>query len=439
MVEGDGLSQLASERPERRRRGARTESGPFAQYGRSVTPFVSDCWETPSDSLMNVIQISHLYRPSIGGIENYCYRLSNSLRDSGNDVSIITTDSSLANDDSPLDRESNATYCSTTTTVFRNPLSIQLYRRVRESDASLYHLHSPWYLSSLTAALALSSDTPLVMTIHGFQPLQSATAQLLNTAYRPFAQYVFDRVDRTIVLGLSEKRRLVRNYDVPPDDVAVIPNGIHPDSYDVPPAAVRRVRTKYEIDPATPTVLFCSRLVPLKNPDAVVGAISEYLPGREMDVLMVGNGEESYIDELEDRGDERFTFLSNLPFDDLKALYHASSLFVLPSHMEGLPTVVLEAMNARLPVITTPVGALGDVVTHGEHGWLLDTPPDERSVATAIRHYLDQPSERQEVGQRNRDYVRREFDWADIATEIEAVYRGVLDRSTELRVAKGDL
>ena len=376
---------------------------------------------------MDVVQVSHLYRPSIGGIENYSYRLTNSLRESGHSVSVVTTDASLANDRSPLTTEPSVAYCETAATILRNPFSIELYRAVRESTADVYHLHSPWYLSTLESVLALPEGTPIVMTIHGFQPIRSLAARVLDVAYGPFAQYILDNVDRTIVLGRSERRRLLGEFDVSPEDVSVIPNGIRPAEHDVSTAAVERVHDNHGIDPSTPTVLYVSRLVPLKNPRVLVNAVSRELPDVEMDVLLVGNGEGSYVNALGSRADDRVRFLSNLPFEDLQALYHAADVFVIPSRSEGLPTVVLEAMNAGLPIVTTPVGALADVVEHGEHGWVLSSSPTPRTLARAIRYYVEHPAEREAVGERNRAYVRAAFDWEDIARDIESVYEEVLD------------
>jgi glycosyltransferase involved in cell wall biosynthesis len=375
---------------------------------------------------MNVAQVSHLYRPSIGGIENYSYRLANSLRESGHSVSVVTTDASLANDRSPLSVETDVTYCETTATVLRNPFSIELYQTVRRSMADVYHLHSPWYLSTLESVLALPAGTPVVMTIHGFQPIRSLAARVLDAAYGPFAQYVLDTVDRTIVLGRSEKERLLNEFDVSPADVSVIPNGIRPSEHDVSASAVERVHNEYGIDPSTPTVLYVSRLVPLKNPRVLVDAVSKGLPDVEMDALLVGNGERSYVSDLRDRADDRVRFLANLPFEDLQALYHAADVFVMPSRSEGLPTVVLEAMNAELPIVTTPVGALADVIDHRDHGWVLPSPPTARALVRAIRFYVEHPTERRATGERNRAYVRTAFDWENVARDIESVYEEVL-------------
>jgi glycosyltransferase involved in cell wall biosynthesis len=376
---------------------------------------------------MEILQVSHLYRPSIGGIENYSYRLANSLREADHSVSTITTDRSLENDRNPLGADPAVTYCKTTATLLRNPFSIDLYREVKRSTADIYHLHSPWYLSTLEAIHALPEGAPKVMTVHGFQPIHSILARVLDRLYRPFAQYVFDSVDRTIVLGEAEKRRLVHEFDVSPGDVVVIPNGIHPDDHDIPETAVERFRSRYDINPETPTVLFVSRLVELKRPRLLVNAVTTRLPDVDMDVVVVGDGTESFRWRVERRADDRFVFLSNLPFEDLQAAYHAADLFTMLSRSEGLPTVVLEAMNARLPIITTPVGALADIVIDGEHGWVLDSSPSEGELARAIRRYIEDPIEANATGDRNRTYVRSEFDWERVAREIESEYEDIID------------
>ncbi|SEL38683.1 glycosyltransferase family 4 protein [Haloferax larsenii] len=376
---------------------------------------------------MHVVQVNHLHRPSLGGLENYSHRLAESLRAGGHAVDVVTTDMSLANDRSPLGPESGVTYCKTTATVMRNPLSLELFRVVRQHDADVYHLHSPWYLSSLAATLALPKDAPTVMTIHGFQPLGGLVAKAVEFAYHPFAQFIFDRMDRIIVLGAAEKRRLLREYRVPEEKVVVIPNGIHPDEHDVPESAVEAFRDTHGIDPSRPTILFVGRLVELKNPDVLVDTVVDELADLDVNVVVVGHGEESFVADLQARADDRFHFLSNLPFEELQAAYHASDVFVSLSRSEGLPTVVLEAMNARLPVVTTPAGALEDVIQDGVHGAVLDIPPSRAQLATALRRYVEDEALRTTVGERNRAYVRDQFDWDVVAADIVSLYEAVLD------------
>lgn len=382
---------------------------------------------------MNITQVNHLYRPSIGGIENYSHRLSLSLRESGHDVSVLTTTDSFRNEASPLEAEDWVTYCDTTFSLFRNPFSLNLYRAVRNSDADVYHLHSPFFFPTVEAVHALAEDdAPVVLTIHGFPPTGGLVKAARNLVYDPVVQYVLDNVDTTIVLGESEKARVCRTYDVPDSAVRVIPNGIHPDRYDVPEAAVEDFRERVGVDPSTPTILAVCRLVEVKNPDVLVETVVDHLPNIDLDVLIVGTGEGPYVQNLKAKADDRVKFVSNLSATDLKAAYHASDLFVNLAASEGLPTVLLEAMNARLPVVATAVGAVPDVV-RAENGITVRAPPAPWRVAEAIREFVDDPERRREVGSYNRQCVRTEYDWPSVAARIEATYEELLDGRRDRR------
>jgi glycosyltransferase involved in cell wall biosynthesis len=369
---------------------------------------------------MDVIQVCHRYRPSIGGIENYVHRLHESLVAAGHGSSVITTDAGL---DEASDRRPEARYCETTAAPLRNPLSRELHRYLRSADADVYHVHGPFFLTTLEAVHAVPTDVPVVMTVHGFPPEFSPLERLRNAAYAPVVRHVLQRVDETIVLGPSEGRRLRERYDADEDEISVVPNGIHPESYDVPSEAVNRFRADQRLDPETPTLLAVGRLIDWKNPDVLIEAIVEGLPDRELDVLMIGSGEPSTRAALRQRADDRFRFRSGLPFEDLKAAYRAADLFVHLSESEGLSTVTLEAMNAGLPVVATPPGALADVLADGRTGAVLSMPPDPDEVAGVLSRYLDAPDMRATIGEHNRAYVREQFDWTDIGAAIEATYR----------------
>jgi len=142
---------------------------------------------------------------------------------------------------------------------------------------------------------------------------------------------------------------------------------------------------------------------------------------------VIGKGDDEYAGSLLGRADERTRFLSNLSFGDLKAAYHAADCFVALGTSEGLSTVLLEAMNARLPVVTTPAGANADVVSGPEHGRVVEMHPDPREVAAAIREILADEDERQAMGERNRDLVRQEYDWEVVYERIRETYEELLD------------
>jgi len=372
---------------------------------------------------LSIAQVTHVYRPSIGGIENYVHRLTESIRDTDHEVTTYTTDLSLASDASPLGADGSVQYCDTTVSPLRNPLSVELHRRVARSDHDIYHLHSPWFLSSLFAAHAVPTDATVVMTVHSAQiRSNSALVRALNTVYDPLARYVFKKVDHSFVQGRTERERLLDRFDLASETVSIVPNGIHPEEYDMPDTVVNDFYHQHGIDPDRPVALFVSRLIPEKNPGVFVDAVTEHLEGRDVQPVIIGTGEETFVASLRERGPE-VTFLSNLEFAELKSAYHASDLFVFLGTWEGLPTVVLEAMNARLPVIATPVGAIPDTVTDGENGTLVSSPPSAREVASALRTYLDNPDRREAVGRRNRGLVRESYEWDGIAETVVRTYQ----------------
>lgn len=376
---------------------------------------------------MKITHVSHQYLPKHGGIEYYAHRLCGSLSQSGHESAVVTTDQSLRGTPDDVDVDfGDVTYCKTDVSLLRNPFSLELFRHLRASDANVYHLHSPWTLPALEAVFALPSDAPVVVTVHGFQPFTSLFARLVSRAYRPFAQRIFSRANAIIVLGESEADRLHREFDVPTEKVVVIPNGIDLDEVKVDDSVVEAFRRKHDLDPTVPTVLFVGRLVPEKNPELLVETLSGPLADLDYQALIIGAGQESYTEHLRDIADDRIRFASGLPRDELLAAYQASDIFTLLSVSEGLPTVVLEAMHAELPVITTPVGALPDFIT-SDHGATVPVDATPEELAAALRPYLEDADRRANVGAHNRELVEERFDWDRIAETIESLYATLLE------------
>lgn len=382
---------------------------------------------------MKITHVNHHYLPMVGGLEFYTHRLCLSLEESGHESTVVTTDESLRGATAPADIE-NVVYCKTNASVLRNPFSLELFRHLREGDADVYHLHSPWTLSSLEAVFALPDDVPVVVTIHGFQPFTGRVAKLISRAYEPFAQRVFDRADAIIVLGEDDARRLNTEYDVPTSKIAVVPNGIDLDSMAVPPADVDAFRERYDLDPAVPTVLFVGRLVPEKNPELLLEAVVSELKDVDCQVVVVGGGEAKYTAALADIADDRIQFTGVLPHAETLAAYQAADLFVLLSVSEGLPTVVLEAMYAELPIVATPVGALPDFISD-DNGAVVPLDATPADLASLLRPFLTDASLRETVGARNYALVVERFDWNRIAATIEALYADLVARRSDSDVS----
>jgi glycosyltransferase involved in cell wall biosynthesis len=111
--------------------------------------------------------------------------------------------------------------------------------------------------------------------------------------------------------------------------------------------------------------------------------------------------------------------------NDVADILGASDLFVLPSRSEGFPMSILEAMSHRLPVVCTPVGGNPELVTDGEHGYLVPVD-DHAALANAMEKLAKDPDLRRRQGESGYARVRDEFSFERTTDRYDTLYRRVL-------------
>jgi glycosyltransferase involved in cell wall biosynthesis len=110
--------------------------------------------------------------------------------------------------------------------------------------------------------------------------------------------------------------------------------------------------------------------------------------------------------------------------DQVKALLAEADIFVLPSQHEGLPMAILEAMAGGVPVIATPVGAIGDAIRDGQTG-LLVPPGDVGALAAALARLLDNAGLRHTLATNARARFEAMFTIERTADSTTAMYRDI--------------
>lgn len=155
-------------------------------------------------------------------------------------------------------------------------------------------------------------------------------------------------------------------------------------------------------------LLMVGRLVPQKGPSILLEAV-ELLRRRgvRLEATIVGAG--PLADELartvQRRGlQEWITLAGPVGQDRLPKLYRGADIFVLPSFQEGLPVVLMEAMATQLPVITTQIAGVNELVRDGVHGFVVPAGRADR-LAYAIEALAADPSARQAMGRAGRQAV----------------------------------
>jgi glycosyltransferase involved in cell wall biosynthesis len=115
--------------------------------------------------------------------------------------------------------------------------------------------------------------------------------------------------------------------------------------------------------------------------------------------------------------------------DEVIDLYKRATIFVLPCQVtengdrDGIPNVLAEAMVMKLPVVSTSVSGIPELVEHMQNG-ILVRPEDPAGLAAAIARLLDQPRLREELGKVGRERVCRQFSAQDNAAQLKALFMG---------------
>ncbi len=144
-------------------------------------------------------------------------------------------------------------------------------------------------------------------------------------------------------------------------------------------------------------------------------------------MLIIGDGPErkdlmSLVDVLGIQKNVIFT--GSIPRENIMDYLQISDLFVLPSLSEGFPNVILEAMAAELPIVTTNFEGSSEIVEDGVNGFIVQTK-NSKALADGIAEILDDSNVKQSMSARNREAVAK-YDWGNSIIHLEKIYNQCL-------------
>ena len=158
------------------------------------------------------------------------------------------------------------------------------------------------------------------------------------------------------------------------------------------------LRRQMHLDPSLIYITFVGRLTHIKRPDRLLD-VAALLTDTSAHFLIAGEGE--LFAESKERA-----VASNLPITflgwrkDIDEIFAASDIAILTSDNEGIPLTLIQAAQAGLPIVSTDVGSIKDIVVNGQTGILTSTQPEE--LATAINTLLASAEKRANLGAAGR-------------------------------------
>ena len=295
-------------------------------------------------------------------------------------------------------------------------------RRKTKLDAIFYHTQVTSLLSPRVADLPtiISLDaTPINYDSVGAFYGHSTSGPLEKVKFR-LNKRAFDHAEALVTWCQWAKDSLVRDYHVLPEKVTVIPPGVdlaqwsHHTGHDRTRAAEGRL----------PRLLFVGGDFERKGGDILLQCFKRELHD-ECELSIVTQSPVAPARNLK-------IYHNVTPNSDtLLRLYAEADIFVFPTLADCAPLAIPEAMAASLPLITTRVGAIPEMVRDGEQGFVIE-PGDVDALTAAIRRLIASPELRARMGDRGRATVEDEYDAQRNAHRLLNVLKGATDRAHRL-------
>jgi glycosyltransferase involved in cell wall biosynthesis len=368
---------------------------------------------------MSSLSIAHVLSSfGMGGQERVALDLARRQQGDGHQVTAVAL---AALPEGPLASEFRDTGVETHSFAKWGPtldptLAWRVARHLKERGVDVVHTHNPHALvyGSLAASMA---GAACVHSKHGVNPDNNRRLWLRRAAS--------SIVDAYVAVTPSLARVAVAQNECDPTLLHVVPNGIDTDRFTLDLRARRRIRAELDIPDDAWVVGTVGRLAPEKNQSLLIHAMAPMLdPQRHL--MIVGDGP--------DRGDlERHARTTMHPElihftgarNDVSAMMSAFDVFALTSNSEGLPLALLEAMAVGLPVLSTAVGGIPDLVEHGVTGFLV--PPGDRiALVTQLVQLASRPQVALDVASAARRRVLARHSTEQMAKDYEELYRRIL-------------
>ncbi|MBI5536700.1 MAG: glycogen synthase [Deltaproteobacteria bacterium] len=294
-------------------------------------------------------------------------------------------------------------------------------------DSDLVHTHT-WYASLAGYWAKMLYDIPLVSTVHSLEPLRPWKEEQLGRSYWLSAwveRMALENSERIVAVSKGSKEDILKFFNVDPDRIKVIHNGIDLNLY-------RHVDTdaaRKSLDLNEPYILFVGRVSRQKGMTYLIDAMKHVDPGVKCVLCSSAPDTKELEEEISAKvaAEPRVMWINYmLREEQYVELYSHATIFVCPSVYEPFGIINLEAMGCSTPVVASAVGGILEVVVDGETGFLVP-PAEPKALADAINKLLRNPDMARQFGHAGRRRVEQYFSWTSIAKKTEEMYQEMVD------------
>jgi glycosyltransferase involved in cell wall biosynthesis len=391
--------------------------------------------------------LSWEYPPRIiGGLARVVWALSRELVLSGVEVHVVTADHPGQAEHEVVDgvhihRVKTQTDTTPDFLSWVNRFNFGLLQYAiklhQQAPFDIIHAHD-WMVTDAAWVLKSGFGLPLVATMHATEAgrMHGIHSDLQRYIHQMEWRLTFEAWE-VIVNSHAMNGELQTLFGLPPNKIAVVPNGTDPSVFDFE-CDVRPIRGRF-VSEHQQIVLYVGRMVREKGVHVLLEAVPRVIserPGTQF--LFVGTG--YYLDDLKRQAEalgvsHHTHFLGYVGDEELKHLYKAADAVCIPSLYEPFGIVALEGMAAQVPVVTSDVGGLKDFVENMETG-VTTYAGDAGSLAWGLLQVLRNPELADKLRETAYDKVQHIYNWKVIARRTREVYQKVLNESEMVKAER---
>ncbi|WP_287583776.1 glycosyltransferase family 4 protein [Candidatus Borrarchaeum sp.] len=368
---------------------------------------------------MKILQISNFFPPKTSGHGIYCYNLSRKLVEQGLHVKVIT--SQIPRNTFPIELKNGIE-------IERIPaygtgwgisaLSFIVPKLLKEAKSfDVVHLHSYLFLISNQAALSKKlAQFPLVLHLHGGVGIPDPKfVGTFKSAFKRFydksiGKATIKSADRVISISKTDKVKVANKFKIKRNKLVWIPN------------AIDISRFPYLEKKSTKNIGFIGRLELWKGVSylpQIIREISMRLPNTKLIIIGDGSQKESLAAQSKGLPVE---FLGMIPHKDITNIFRKIDVLILPSLLEGVPNVCLEAFSSGVPVVAFNVGGVKEIVKHDKTGFLIQ-PGDTKEFIRKTLILLNDTELRRKMAKAGRKLIEKYYTWDATIPKIISIFQ----------------
>jgi len=296
---------------------------------------------------------------------------------------------------------------------------MKLARFLRQRRIQILHAHDLWS-NIVGMAAAMLARTPVTIT----SQRDLSHAAWYGTYRRQVLRFFQRRSSIVLTNAKAICDGLIEQDHLPPSKVCVVYNGVDLDRFQ---ASADRSHIFPGSEGNKLIVLVGNMITGVKGHAVLISAAPEVVKAHpKTQFVLVGEGSErAYFEHQVEALDLQKHFLFLGRRNDVPAILAGCHIAVLPSLAEGLPNAVLEYLASGLPVVASALGGNLEIIQDGVTG-LLVPPQDPRALASALTRLLKDSDLASRIAGAGRDYVKQNFSFERLVTEMEQLYAKLL-------------